>query len=218
MLKLTPHLILCATARLARGLQLHYQRQLSLIQTQWQTPQIMTLQQWLMQLTQQALLAGEVDSHTFAAIHLNAISEKILWQVAIQSCIQKHQLAELFDIASLADAAMQANQLLIEGQVSDDRLNTYFQSVETRQFLRWRQVFQNLCSEKNAMECTRALSLQIDYASKTTLPLPVAIELAGFDRITPLEQRFIANLQEKNLRVHFLTNESFGLGHMIKFN
>ena len=76
MLNLTPHLILCATARLARGLQLRYQRQLSLKYTQWQTPQIVTLQQFLTQLMQQTMLAGEVDTRTFPAIYLNAVTEK----------------------------------------------------------------------------------------------------------------------------------------------
>ncbi|MES2501562.1 MAG: PD-(D/E)XK nuclease family protein [Pseudomonadota bacterium] len=207
MLNLTPHLILCTTARLSRGLQLHQQQQLSLQQTLWQTPAIMTLQQWLTQLMQQAMLAGEVDVAHFPAIYLNAVTEKMLWQQAIQSCIEKHRLAELFDIASLADAAMQANQLLIEWQINDVQLGDYFQSVETRQFLRWRQAFQALCSEKNVLECARALAMQIDYLGKTQLPIPATIELAGFDRLTPLEQRLITNLQAKNTKVSFLQHQ-----------
>ncbi len=206
MLNLTSQLILCATARLSRGLQLHYQQQLSLRQTNWQTPQIMTMQQWLNQLTQQALLANELDSRTFPALYLNAITEKILWQQAIQSSIQKHQLAELFDIASLADAAMQANQLLIEWQVNDEYLNRYFQTVETRQFLRWRQAFQALCAQNNALESARLLALQADILANYALPLPEAIELAGFDRITPLEQRLIDHLNAKNVNISFLQN------------
>ena len=207
MLNLMPHLILCTTARLSRGLQLRQQQQLSLKQTLWQTPPIMTLQQWLTQLLQQAMLAGDVDVIDLPAIYLNAVAEKMLWQQAIQSSIEKHRLAELFDVASLADAAIQANQLLVEWQISDAQLNDYFQSVETRQFLRWRQAFQTLCLEKNALESARALSMQIDFLAKTTLPLPAAIELAGFDRITPLEQRLIANLQAKNSKITFLQHQ-----------
>lgn len=207
MSELTPHLILCTTARLSRGLQLYYQQQLSLQQTQWQTPQIMTLQQWLSQLMQQGILAGEVDLQTYPSIHLNAITEKMLWQQAIQNCIQKHELAELFDVVSLADAAIAANQLLIEWQVSDDDLNLYFQSVETRQFLRWRTAFQTLCVQNNALECARILALQVDFLATTILPLPNRIELAGFDRITPLEQQLIANLQVKNVQVSFLQHQ-----------
>ncbi|MES2580173.1 MAG: PD-(D/E)XK nuclease family protein [Pseudomonadota bacterium] len=207
MSDLTPHLILCATARLSRGLQLHYQRQLSLKQTQWQTPQIMTLQQWLSQLMQQGILAGEVDTQNLPAIHLNTMTEKMLWQQAIQSCIQKHELADLFDVASLADAAMEANQLLIEWQVNDADLNDYFQSVETRQFLRWRAVFQTLCAQNNALESARILALQVDFLPNTVMPLPETIELAGFDRITPLEQQLINNLNAKNINVTFMHHQ-----------
>lgn len=207
MSDLTPHLILCTTARLSRGLKLHHQQQLSLQQTQWQTLPVMTLQQWLNQLIQQGILAGEVDLQTFPLIHLYATTEKMLWQQAIQSCIQKHELAELFDVVSLADAAVAANQLLIEWQVSDAEFNTHFQSVETRQFLRWRQAFQALCAQNNAMECARILALQVDFLATTTLPLPSKIELAGFDRITPLEQQLIAHLQAKNVQVSLLENK-----------
>lgn len=207
MSELTQHLILCATARLSRGLQLHYQRQLSLKQTQWQTPQIMTLQQWLSQLMQQGILAGEVNIQSFPVIHLNTTTEKMLWQQAIQSCIQKHELADLFDIASLADAAMEANQLLIEWQVNDADLNDYFQSVETRQFLRWRQAFHALCAHNNALESARLLALQVDFLTSTTMQLPQAIELAGFDRITPLEQQLINNLNAKNVKINFMHHQ-----------
>ncbi len=203
MSDLTPHLILCATARLSRGLQLHHQRQLSLKQIQWQTPQITTLQQWLSQLMQQGILAGEVDTQNFPAIHLNTMTEKMLWQQAIQSCIQKHELADLFDVASLADAAMEANQLLIEWQVNHANLNDYFQSVETRQFLRWRAAFQTLCTQNNALESVRLLAFQVDFLANTAMPLPEAIELAGFDRITPLEQQLINTLNAKNVKVTF---------------
>ena len=207
MLNLTSHLILCTTARLSRGLQLHHQHQLSLRQQQWQTPQILTLQQWLAQMTQHAILSGEIEVQTFPVIQLTAISEKMLWQQAIQSCIQKHELAALFDVSSLADAAIAANQLLVEWQVSDEQLNTYFQSVETRQFLRWRQAFQALCTEKSALECCRILALQVDYLANTSLPLPASIELAGFDRITPLEQQLIHHLRAKNVTVTFLQHQ-----------
>ena len=78
MLNLMPHLIVCTTARLSRGLQLHQQQQLSIKQTQWQTPVIMTLQQWLTQLMQQAMLTGDVDVAHFPVINLNAVAEKML--------------------------------------------------------------------------------------------------------------------------------------------
>ena len=134
MLTLPADLILCATARLSRGLQLNHQQQLSRNNTQWQTPQILTLQQWLTQFTQQSLLAGELDVADLPINCLGAVAEKMLWQQAVTSAIQKHELAALFDVAGLADVAMQANKLLVDWQISDKIFNTYYQSIETRQF------------------------------------------------------------------------------------
>lgn len=208
MLNLTPHLILCATARLSRGLTLYHQQQLSLNQTQWQTPEIMTLQQWLTQQITQSVLACEIETAVLPTITLNAVTEKLLWQQAIQSCIQQHALADLFDIASLADAAMQANQLLIDWQISDSHLGDYFHSVETRQFLRWRQAFQLLCSQHHAMEAARLFALQIQRLTQTNQPFPQSIQLAGFDRLTPLEQHFVDVLTQKNVSVTFLQHQA----------
>ena len=204
MLTLPADLILCATARLSRGLQLHYQQQLSRDKTQWQTPQILTLQQWLTQFTQHSLLAGELDVADLPTICLGAVAEKMLWQEAIASAIQKHELAALFDVMGLADVAMQANKLLVEWQITDDTLNTYYQSIETRQFLRWRESFRALCLTHNSLEAPRYMALEIANLLTTTLPLPATIKLAGYDRLTPLEQQLIDTLTAKNVTVTFL--------------
>ena len=206
-MKILPNeLILCATARLSHGLQLDYQHQQSHKQLQWQTPQILTLQQWLTQLTQQSLLNGEIKPDNLPFICLGAVAEKILWQEAIKSAIQKHELAALFDVMGLADVAMQANKLLVEWQISDEVFNTYYQSVETRQFIRWRESFRALCITHDAIEPARYMVLQIENILTTALPLPAEINLAGFDRLTPLEQQLIDNLTAKNISVNFLNH------------
>lgn len=197
-------LTLCATARLARALQLHEQQQLSTNNPIWQTPQIATLHEWLADFSQLTLLASETNIQVLPNIALSNISEKMLWQQAIQSVITKHTLADLFDVASLADAAIEANQLLIDWQVSDDALNAYYQSTETRQFMRWRQAFQQLCTQHNALEPARLMALQIDCILNATLPLPCKIALAGFDRITPLMKRLIDGLNNKNSVISFI--------------
>ena len=204
MLDSTSDLILCATARLSRGLQVHHQQLLSRDHLQWQTPQMMTLQQWLTQFMQQSLLAGELDVAHLPVICLGPVAEKMLWQEAIKGAIQKHELAALFDVMGLADVAMQANKLLIEWQISDEKLDSYFQSIETRQFLRWRHAFQALCSQHHAIEPPRMMALQIAHVLKTTLALPATIKLAGYDRLTPLEQQLLTNLNAKEVKLSFL--------------
>ena len=192
-------LTLCATARLSRGLQQHYQQQQTT--TQWHTPHILTLQQWLADFTQRAVLAGEVASNFFPLNTLNNFTEKMLWQQAIESALAKHEFADLFDVANLAQSAIEANALLIEWQISDDALNDYFTSTETRQFLRWRNQFLGLCQQHQSIEPARLLQLQITALQASKQALPSHIEFIGFDRIKPIEQSLINALQAKDVQV-----------------
>jgi probable DNA repair protein len=192
-------LTLCATARLSRGLQQHFQQQQTT--PQWQTPHILTLQQWLADFTQRALLTGEVAADFFPLNVLNNFTEKMLWQQAIEGALAKHEFAELFDIASLAQSALEANALLIEWQIGDDALNDYFVSTETRQFLRWRNQFLGLCQQHQSVEPARLLRLQIAALQASKQALPSHIEFVGFDRIKPIEQSLINALQAKGVQI-----------------
>ncbi len=193
---------ICATARLARALQTALnQAQQAAGNTQWQTPKVLTLQQWLQETCTFAMLSGEIAADTFPANTLNNFTEKLLWQTAIEQCIAKHELAALFDVPNLAQSAMEANQRLIEWQINDAQINTQFISSETRQFLRWRAVFSTLCKQHDTLEGARILALQVGVIAKTSLPLPQKMLWIGFDRITPLEQDLIAALSAKNVHV-----------------
>ncbi len=194
---------ICTTARLSRALQQHQQQQFSQANKQWCTPRNLTLPQFLADFMQQALLAGEISAEKMPLFSLSAVTEKMLWQQVLQNALAKHELAALFDVASLADLAIEANQLLLDWQVSDEVLDSYFHSTETRQFWRWRRDFQQLCAHHKTLESARLLTLQIAYIQKTALPLPVKMELLGFDRVTPLEQHLIDVLAKKGIAIHF---------------
>ncbi len=193
-------LSLCATARLSRGLQQHAQEQQNA--AQWQTPQILTLQQWLTAISQRLLLAGEVAADFFPLHTLNNFTEKMLWQQAIEGALSKHEFADLFDVASLAQSAVEANALLIEWQISDEALNDYFVSIETRQFLRWRNRFLGLCEQHKSIEPARLFQQQIKALIASKIGLPSHIEFVGFDRIKPIEQSLIDTLQSKGVQVN----------------
>lgn len=199
-------LMLCATNRLSRALQRHQQQQLAQNMRQWHTPQVLTLQQFLADFLQQAMLCGEIAAEKIPLFTLGAATEKMLWQQAIQNALAKHDLAALFDVASLAETAIEANQLLIEWRISDNEFNDYFQSTETRQFLRWQRDFQQRCAQHKTLEPTRLLALQIECIERTNLALPAKIELVGFDRITPLEQHLIDVLSAKGVVVSITKN------------
>jgi probable DNA repair protein len=196
--------IICSTARLARSLKMaqnRVQRDKGL--TQWQPLPTMTLTQWLQGLITQAQLAGEVAAGTLPSQALSALSERLLWERAIDLCIPDNEQAVLFDRAGLAQSAAEANALLLEWNVDlphGGQASTY-QSEETRQFLRWRVAFRKLCHEYQVLESARLLEAQIVCLEQGAGLLPGSIYLAGYDRISPLEQRLFNILERRGVRI-----------------
>ncbi|MFQ6333645.1 PD-(D/E)XK nuclease family protein [Methylophilus sp. 3sh_L] len=191
--------ILCASARLAQGirqwLSSSYQQQgLS----QWQAPQVFPLQDWLHQLTEQAILCGRIAVADAPAGMLSSTQEALLWEQAIQHCLRQHDHLDLLNTNGLASAAMEANRYLIEWNISLD-MDTA--SEETRQFMQWRQQFQVLCKQSGYLEGVRYQAWQLSQLQQGLLQLPARIALAGFDRINPHLQRLIDTLQAAGVTV-----------------
>ena len=198
------HIIICATSRLARGMLLRAEKTaLAAGQRQWQMADALTLQQWLTRVTSQAILLGEIKSDTLPIHTLSNVAEMFLWEQAIMKCLIKHEAAELFDIRAMAKSAIEANQLMFDWQITEAAVNDYFMSQETRQFLRWRHTFQDLCKQKNAIDIAQLTALQIELLANHTVDLPSQITFAGFDRITPLHQHLLNVLTKKSCNIHF---------------
>lgn len=201
----TPHthtVTLCASPRLAQGIrqwrQAEYQRQGL---AQWQSPQVYPLQAWLDQTIEQAILCGQIACDLAPVGVLDNTQEALLWQQAISQSLQRHEAAELFNTRGLASAAIEANRYVIEWNISLDMTDT---SEETRQFLRWRQQFQQLCKQGGVLESVRYQAWQLEQLAQHAVPLPAAIQLAGFDRINPHLQRLIQLLDTRGVAVSHL--------------
>ncbi len=169
-------------------------------QKQWQTLEACTLQQWLDEQINNAMLLGEI-ANALPTTKLSEVAEAFLWEQAISSCLAKHEAAALFDIRALAKSAMEANKLLYDWRIDETEVNHDYISQETRQFLRWRHMFQSLCQQQDAVESARLVSLQIELIDTLSPDLPEQIMLAGFDRITPLEQSLFAFFKAKGVEV-----------------
>jgi exodeoxyribonuclease-5 len=215
---LTPNTItICATARLVRGvLAQHQQQQLKSGATQWQSAQAYTLQQWLDELINHASLLGFIPSDALPTLTLSTIAETYLWEQAIETCLAKHEAAALFDIRSMAKSAIEANNLMLNWQLAEADINHDFITQETRQFLRWRHTFEDFCAKQNAIESARLTSLQIALFAQFQqqiiheLALPKHIQLAGFDRITPLEARLFELLKGCGVQVEMMATHTQG--------
>ncbi len=200
-------IVICATARLSRGLQdSHLQAQIAQGLLQWQASQILTLGQWLEALVKEAMLLGEIDAYSLPKFALSAIAEKLLWEEAINNVLQKTDVSELFDIASLAQSAIEANKLIIEWQLDESALKNRFITEETRQFLRWRHEFQRLCSHHKTLEVSSLLALQINSVAKikshlSSQLMPSQLIFAGYDRFTPLEKDLLQCLTQHGVNI-----------------
>lgn len=200
----TDTIILCSTARLARSLRNLHARKLAALHQQWQPLPTFTLNVWLEATVEQALLCGEIAPETVPRGSLSSAQERLLWEQAIEHGLQDLNTAPLFDKSGLAAAAQEANRLLIEWNLS---LPNDEMAEETRQFLNWRQRFQSLCKQGGWLESVRYFSWQVEHIESGQCELPQAIGLAGFDRISPLQERLFAALRRRGVQV-----ETYPLG------
>lgn len=191
-------LILCSTARLARSLRNLHARKLAASQQQWQPLPAFTLNVWLDEWIEQALLCGNIAPDDMPRGMLSNAQERLLWEQAIESTLKDLDSEPLFDKAGLAAAAQEANRLLIEWNLS---LDTDDLAEETRQFLLWRQRFQTLCKQGGWLEPVRYFSWQVQHMERGVSEVPFEIALAGFDRISPLQQRLFTALQTRGIKV-----------------
>lgn len=193
---------ICSTTRLMRGIHMQYQQQqINAGIAQWQTAEVSTLAMWLDTLIGHASLLGILPSDALPVLTLSQVAESYLWEQAIETCLAKHEAAALFDICALAKSAIEANNLMLNWQLSEVDINQHFMTQETRQFLRWRHTFEALCAKQQALEPARLMALQINLIEKyrdaisLAIALPKQILLAGFDRVTPLEKHLFELLK-----------------------
>lgn len=189
-------LILCPSARLVRSIKNDIARQqLQAGQHQWQSAPVLTLGQWLEDIIEAGLLGGDIARPQNL---LSPFNELLLWQEVITQSLKKNAFGELFDVAGLGEAAMEANRYVIAWRLHLPREQ---QAEESRQFVQWQRAFQQRCSQLNVLESVRYFDWQLDCLSRSIGALPSRIEFAGFDQAAPQEQRLREILIQKNIEV-----------------
>ncbi|WP_051525471.1 hypothetical protein [Methylobacillus glycogenes] len=210
------HLMLCATARLARSLQIdHGNHMRAQGHAQWPMLAALTVRQWLDEVLAQAMLSGDMaqvgmngtdgingtDDIDVTAIPqgvLSTVQERLLWEEVIAEALQAEVLDSLFDIKGLALAAQEANQLLIEWRLP---LPDAGHSEEVRQFLSWRRLFVARCRKQGWLDYPAYFDWQLAQLQQGIGQLPASIRLVGFDRITPQMARLQTLLEERGVDV-----------------
>ncbi len=191
-------LILCPSARLARSIQTDIaQQQLQAGNSQWQSPDVQTLSQWLANIIEEDLLTGHVTDAA-PPYALSAFNEQLLWEEVIAQSLKKNAFGELFDVSGLASAAMEANRYVIAWNM---HLSREHLAEEARQFIQWQRMFQQRCNELNVLENVRYIDWQLAHLAKSAGTLPVNIAFAGFDQTAPQEKRLREILMQRGVCV-----------------
>lgn len=191
-------LILCPSARLARSIQNDIaKQQIEAQKSQWLSPEVQTLSQWLDRIIEEGLLTGEIVAQS-SPYALSVFNEQLLWEEVITQSLKKNAFGELFDVSGLAKAAMEANRYVVAWHLHVPREH---QAEESRQFMLWQHAFQVRCGELNALESVRYLDWQLSHLTNVSSALPSRIEFAGFDQTAPQEKRLRDILMQRGVEV-----------------
>ncbi|MDW8131508.1 MAG: PD-(D/E)XK nuclease family protein [Bryobacterales bacterium] len=174
-------LIVTASRRLARTLQLHYARfQRSAGRRAWPTPQILPWSAWIESLWETALYDGLA-----LPARLSADEESLVWERII-SDDPEHEA--LLDPAAAAEAACHSWELMHAWRLDRGAIRT-LAGEDTLAFLRWAERFEQISAREGWLEAARQPDRLASLLDR--IPLPAPIVLAGFDELTPQQREFV---------------------------
>ncbi|MFY9328664.1 MAG: PD-(D/E)XK nuclease family protein [Georgfuchsia sp.] len=197
MPQLPDQLILCATSRLAQSLRWQDDRaRVAAGETSWATLNTSTVAQWFAQLGEAALLRG-VNDPLLSPRVLDAFQEAVLWEEVIAESIPDYA-SSFFDVPGMAATAMEANALMVVWGVVPFGGES---EEETQAFLRWLRRFHERCNEQGLIEVVRWHEALLALVERGAAELPSEVYFAGFDNITPQEQRLKQILVQHGVQV-----------------
>ncbi|OGT33584.1 MAG: hypothetical protein A3C44_01710 [Gammaproteobacteria bacterium RIFCSPHIGHO2_02_FULL_39_13] len=177
---------LTANSRLTRYLQNALNEHQKQTHLTWETPQIMPLQAWLINLFYQT-------NHDGLWL-LSDFQEQCVWE----SIIEQFPLAsELLHPVPLAKRVKEAWEILSQWRLSTDILKPFDAQLETACLIEWLTIFQKKCREKNWI--TLAELPQQFLQQHFIIPLPKKIILMGFDNLNPIIKTLLCEFEKKCL-------------------
>ena len=186
---MTDHLTLCATARLAQTLREAAPDGAGV----WQTPQALTLGQWLASLADEALLSGTANLPQ----PLEAYAEQLLWEKVIADSLPEAE-SLLFDIQGMAASAAEAQALCRVWKLKPGGPQL---SEEARLFIGWQAEFTRRCAAGGWIDAAGLQRQLISLIADGRFALPGAVAFVGFDRYTPLEIDLMTALAARGVNI-----------------
>jgi exodeoxyribonuclease-5 len=181
-------LTLCATTRLAQTLR----GELPAERSAWPTRPALTVGQWLATLADEAELAGGTE----LPVALAPYAERILWEKAIAASLD--EAAPLFDLPGMAACAAEAHALCRAWNLNPPGMPL---SDEAQRFVAWQGEFIRRCRAGGWLDPAGVQRQVVALIEAGHFTLPERIAFAGFDRLTPFEERLIAAVEARGIAV-----------------
>ena len=191
---MTASLILCATQRLARNLQLaDSARQVATGVAVWPTLAALTVDAWLARLGEQIALTGAVSVTEVPARVLSPFEEALVWRRVITAALEDEAL---FDLDALAQTAAEAHALAHNWHLSLDAADTVDggQHEELRRFRHWRRAFVDTCRRQDWLDAARYRAHVCEWIEQGHGVLPESVRFVGFDAPSPQVRHLAAAL------------------------
>ena len=181
-------ILLTVNNRLAREMMRRYaQGRIAAGQRVWDTPAILPWSAWLRS-QYEALVDAGYTERTLLSPH----QERLLWEQVVRDSPEG---GALLRPAAAARSAQRTWQLLYDWRISPESLD-YYPDEQTRLFVTWSWHFEELCRQARGLSAAELGALLGGALQDGTIVPPRRIRLAGFDSLTPQQQRLRENLAE----------------------
>ena len=157
----------------------------------WRTPFILPLPAWVDELWQAGQVSGALDR-----ILLGPLQQQALWARIVDESTSASAVLHSRELARLAAQAWEAmHACSVPFNAREFRV-----TVESNSFLEWSDSFRDFTAGRKWLDAARQLDSLVPLLPALKSSLPNSIVFAGFDQLTPQQQKFVAALRAKTSR------------------
>lgn len=195
--------VITANSRTAREVRSASEAQLAAIKKMWRTPDILSLEGWLVRLWQECHLSGSGDLAL-----LRPVQEQALWERVVS---ESAHTGSLLNKASAASSAADAWRLIHRYHIplSDSAFQA---KPEATAFLQWARDYSAACTAQDLIDSARLPDALASRLNTIAGVLPKQIVFFGFDELTLQQRLLLKALSGAGITAEtFLPDEDFDL-------
>lgn len=191
--------VITATQRLARHLREAYDRKQAEAGHVWSTARAFSLEAWLSDCWEEALMQGLAPAVTVLTTH----QEQALWERAVEACPDPEFAGALLRTDAGAHAAARSYRSALRWGL-DPVACRNDPSPDVRAFAAWAAEFQRICTDRNWISAASVPWKLAELGQTLANICPGEIHLLGFDHHDPASQALFHALEEAGVVLHDL--------------